>query len=133
MKSQFQNFNYRPSFFFKHKWSFLSRKLLFFLICFCIQIMQAQAFEISGLRIGDSLQSFEKLVGPAKEFITITMDKDSSIVRILYVQENLKNNERTQRLLVRRICDKYGFVVACHDAVSSINGENDKKFVGFID
>ena len=131
MKIQLQGIIYSKFFSLTFNLPFLSRKLFVFLVFFCVQIMQTQAFEISGLRIGDSFQSFEKLVGPAKEFITITMDKNKEIVRVLYIQDNLENNEKIQRHLVERICDKYGFVVACQEALSSINGENDKTFVGF--
>jgi hypothetical protein len=91
----------------------------------------ASAFDVAGLKIGDTVEQFEALDGPAKEFVTITHDPDGNIVRIFYQQEGLPNDERTQAKLVNRICDKYGRVTPCYSAMSDIES-NDKQFLRFF-
>ncbi len=89
------------------------------------------AFDVAGLRIGDTVEQFEALDSPAKEFLTITHDPEGKIVRIFYQQEGLPNDERTQAKLVSRICDKYGRVTPCYSAMSEIES-NDKQFLRFF-
>lgn len=89
------------------------------------------AFDVAGLRIGDTVEQFEALEGPAKEFLTITHDPEGNIVRIFYRQEGLPNDERTQAKLVNRICNKYGRVTPCYSAMSDIES-NDKQFLRFF-
>ncbi len=91
----------------------------------------AFAFDVAGLRIGDTVEQFEALESPAKEFLTITHDPKGNIVRIFYRQEGLPNDERTQTKLVNRICDKYGRVTPCYSAMSDIES-NDKQFLRFF-
>ena len=91
----------------------------------------ASAFDVAGLRIGDTVEQFEALESPATEFLTITHDPEGNIVRIFYRQEGLPNDERTQTKLVNRICDKYGRVTPCYSAMSDIES-NDKQFLRFF-
>ena len=64
----------------------------------------ASAFDVAGLRIGDTVEQFQALESPAKEYLTITHDPDGKIVRLFYRQEGLPNDEKTQAKLVNRIC-----------------------------
>lgn len=91
----------------------------------------ASAFDVAGLRIGDTVEQFQALQSPAKEYLTITHDPDGKIVRLFYRQEGLPNDERTQAKLVNRICDKYGRVTPCYSALSEIES-NDKQFLRFF-
>ncbi len=96
-----------------------------------ISVNSSFAFDIAGFEIGDSSKSFQKFEGPAKQFMTITIDKKDTIVRILYIQKNIINNEENQSYLINKICNKYGLVVTCQEALSSIEGKNNTKFTGF--
>lgn len=89
------------------------------------------AFDVAGLKIGDTVEQFEALQSPAKEYLTITHDPEGKIVRIFYQQEGLPNDERTQAKLVNRICNKYGRVTPCYSALSEIES-NDKQFLRFF-
>jgi len=89
------------------------------------------AFDVAGIQIGDPLAKFEALSSPAKEFMTVTTSEDGQIVRIVYQQEGLENDEATQAKLVRRICDKYGWETPCYIAMQEIEG-NDKRFLDFF-
>ena len=60
------------------------------------------AFDVAGLRINDSVDDFQNLVGPAKEYLTVTHDPEGKIVRIFYRQEGLPNDPQTQTKLVNR-------------------------------
>ena len=61
------------------------------------------AFDVAGLKIGDTVDDFQNLESPAKEFLTITHDPDGNIVRVFYRQGGLPNDEKTQAKLVNRI------------------------------
>tara|TARA_A100001388_G_C28678017_1_gene454941 strand:- start:97 stop:606 length:510 start_codon:yes stop_codon:yes gene_type:complete len=89
------------------------------------------AFDVAGLRINDSVDDFQNLVGPAKEYLTVTHDPEGKIVRIFYRQEGLPNDPQTQTKLVNRICDKYGYVTSCSVAISEINSK-EKNFLRFF-
>lgn len=89
------------------------------------------AFDVAGLKIGDTVDDFQSLESPAKEFLTITHDPDGNIVRVFYRQEGLPNDEKTQAKLVNRICNKYGFKLSCSTALSEIEGNNKKRFLRF--
>ena len=89
------------------------------------------AFDVAGLKIGDTVDDFQSLESPAKEFLTITHDPDGNIVRVFYRQEGLPNDEKTQAKLVNRICNKYGRVTPCYSALSEIES-NDKQFLRFF-
>ena len=87
------------------------------------------AFDVAGLRINDSVDDFQNLVGPAKEYLTVTHDPEGKIVRIFYRQEGLPNDPQTQAKVVNRICDKYGYVTSCSVAISEINSkEKNNKY-----
>ena len=84
------------------------------LAAFALSISHASiAFDIAGLKIGDTVDDFQSLESPAKEFLTVTHDPDGNIVRVFYRQEGLPNDEKTQAKLVNRICNKYGFKLSC--------------------
>ena len=89
------------------------------------------AFDVAGLKIGDTVDDFQSLESPAKEFLTITHDPDGNIVRVFYRQGGLPNDEKTQAKLVNRICNKYGRVTPCYSALSEIES-NDKRFLRFF-
>ncbi|MBU24429.1 MAG: hypothetical protein CMD99_00150 [Gammaproteobacteria bacterium] len=89
------------------------------------------AFDVAGLRLNDSVDDFQNLVSPAKEYLTITHDREGKIVRIFYQQEGLPNDLKTQTKLVNRICDKYGRVTSCSLALSEINSR-DRNFLRFF-
>lgn len=91
----------------------------------------AVAFDIAGLRIGDSVNAFRSINGPAEQFLTITHNPENKIVRIFYRQEGLPNDKRTQAKLINRICDKYGHVGSCHTALSEIKS-NKTQFLRFF-
>lgn len=91
----------------------------------------SMAFDVAGLKIGDTVDDFQSLESPAKEYLTITHDPDGNIVRIFYRQEGLPNDEKTQAKLVNRICNKYGRVTPCYSALSEIES-NDKQFLRFF-
>lgn len=91
----------------------------------------ALAFDVAGIRIGDELAKFDALNTPAKEFMTVTTGEDGRIVRIIYQQAGLENDEETQAKLVRRICDKYGWETPCYIAMQEIEG-NDRRFLDFF-
>ncbi|MGA1109790.1 MAG: hypothetical protein ACO3TX_14695 [Pseudomonadales bacterium] len=91
----------------------------------------AFAFDVAGIQIGDELAKFDALNTPAKEFMTVTTGEDGRIVRIIYQQAGLENDEETQAKLVRRICDKYGWETPCYIAMQEIEG-NDKRFLDFF-
>ena len=103
-----------------------------FLAALVVMLSQASlAFDIAGLQIGNSIDDFQSLDSPAKEFLTITHDPEGKIVRIFYRQEGLPNDEKTQVKLVNRICNKYGRVTPCYLALSEIES-NDKQFSRFF-
>lgn len=89
------------------------------------------AFDVAGLKIGDTVDDFQSLESPAKEFLTITHGPNGNIVRVFYRQEGLPNDEKTQAKLVNRICNKYGRVTPCYSALSEIES-NDKQFLRFF-
>jgi hypothetical protein len=89
------------------------------------------AFDVAGIQIGDALAKFDALNSPAKEFMTVTTGDDGRIVRIVYQQAGLENDEETQAKLVRRICDKYGWETPCYIAMQEIEG-NDARFLDFF-
>ncbi|MBU28939.1 MAG: hypothetical protein CMD54_02345 [Gammaproteobacteria bacterium] len=89
------------------------------------------AFDVAGLRLNDSVDDFQNLVSPAKQYLTVTHDPKGRIVRIFYQQEGLPNDSQTQKKLVNRICDKYGRVTSCYSALSEIK-KRDKKFLRFF-
>ena len=91
----------------------------------------SMAFDVAGLKIGDTVDDFQSLESPAKEYLTITHDPDGNIVRIFYRQEGLPNDEKRQAKLVNRICNKYGRVTPCYSALSEIES-NDKQFLRFF-
>ena len=102
------------------------------LVAFALSISHASiAFDVAGLKIGDTVDDFQRLESPAKEFLTITHDPDGNIVRVFYRQEGLPNDEKTQAKLVNRICNKYGRVTPCYLALSEIES-NEKKFLRFF-
>jgi hypothetical protein len=105
-------------------------RLLFAAIAFSLS-QAAIAFDVAGLKIGDTVDDFQTLESPAKEFLTITHDPEGKIVRIFYRQEGLPNDEKTQAKLVNRICNKYGRVTPCYSALSEIES-NDKQFLRFF-
>ena len=37
------------------------------------------AFDVAGLRINDSVDDFQNLVGPAKEYLTVTHDPEGKL------------------------------------------------------
>ena len=101
------------------------------LVAFALSISQTSiAFDIAGLKIGDTVDDFQSLESPAKEFLTITHDPDGNIVRVFYRQEGLPNDEKTQAKLVNRICNKYGRVTACCRTALSEIEYNEKSFYG---
>ena len=103
-----------------------------FLAALALSLPQASlAFDVAGLQIGDSVDDFQSLDSPAKEFLTLTHDPEGNIVRIFYRQEGLPNDEKTQAKLVNRICNKYGRVTPCYSALSEIES-NDKQFLRFF-
>ncbi|HBX26399.1 MAG TPA: hypothetical protein DEF72_03090 [Gammaproteobacteria bacterium] len=89
------------------------------------------ALDVAGLRINDSVDDFQNLMSPAKQYLTVTHDPEGRIVRIFYQQEGLPNDSQTQKKLVNRICDKYGRVTSCYSALSEIKAR-DKKFLRFF-
>jgi len=102
------------------------------LTALALSLSQASmAFDVAGLKIGDTVDDFQSLESPAKEYLTITHDPDGNIVRIFYRQEGLPNDEKTQAKLVNRICNKYGRVTPCYSALSEIES-NDKQFLRFF-
>lgn len=102
------------------------------LVAFALAISHASvAFDVAGLKIGDTVDDFQSLESPAKEFLTITHDPDGNIVRVFYRQEGLPNDEKMQAKLVNRICNKYGRVTPCYSALSEIES-NDKEFLRFF-
>ncbi len=102
------------------------------LAAFALSISHASiAFDVAGLKIGDTVDDFQGLESPAKEFLTITHNPDGIIVRVFYRQEGLPNDEKTQAKLVNRICNKYGRVLPCYSALSEIKA-NDKQFLRFF-
>lgn len=102
------------------------------LVAFALSISHASvAFDIAGLKIGDTVDDFQSLESPAKEFLTITHDPDGNIVRVFYRQEGLPNDEEMQAKLVNRICNKYGRVTPCYSALSEIES-NEKEFLRFF-
>jgi len=102
------------------------------LVAFALSISHASvAFDVAGLKIGDTVDDFQSLESPAKEFLTITHDPDGNIVRVFYRQEGLPNDEKMQAKLVNRICNKYGRVTSCYSALSEIES-NDKEFLRFF-
>ncbi len=102
------------------------------LAAFALSISQTSiAFDVAGLKIGDTVDDFQSLESPAKEFLTITHDPNGNIVRIFYRQEGLPNDEKTQAKLVNRICNKYGRVTPCYAALSEIESD-DKRFLRFF-
>ena len=102
------------------------------LVAFALSISQTSiAFDVAGLKIGDTVDDFQSLKSPAKEFLTITHDPDGNIVRVFYRQEGLPNDEKTQAKLVNRICNKYGFKLSCRTALSEIEGYSKKRFLRF--
>ncbi len=102
------------------------------LSAFALSISQTSiAFDVAGLKIGDTVDDFQSLESPAKEFLTITHDPNGNIVRVFYRQEGLPNDEKTQAKLVNRICNKYGRVTPCYAALSEIES-NDKQFLRFF-
>lgn len=90
------------------------------------------AFDIGGLQIGDTVNDFENLKTPAKQYLTITHDAEGKIVRILYRQKGLPNNKKIQAKLVNRICNKYGRVTSCSSALSEIESSDKKQFLRFF-
>jgi hypothetical protein len=103
-----------------------------FLAALVCSLSQASiALDVAGLQIGDSVDVFQSLGSPAKEFLTITHDSEGKIVRIFYRQNGLPNDEKTQAKLVNRICNKYGRVTPCYSALSEIES-NDKQFLKFF-
>ena len=99
---------------------------------FALSISHASiAFDIAGLKIGDTVADFQSLESPAKEFLTVTHDSEGNIVRVFYRQEGLPNDKKTQAKLVNRICNKYGRVMPCYSALSEIESK-DKKFLRFF-
>ena len=112
------------------KISLVNPRLL--LAAFALSISHASiALDIAGLKIGDTVDDFQSLESPAKEFLTVTHDPDGNIVRIFYRQEGLPNDEKTQAKLVNRICNKYGRVTPCYSALSEIESD-DKRFLRFF-
>jgi hypothetical protein len=105
-------------------------RLLLAAIAFSLS-QAAIAFDVAGLKIGDTVDDFQSLESPAKEFLTITHDPEGKIVRIFYRQEGLPNDEKTQAKLVNRICNKYGRVTPCYSALSEIKWK-DKRFLRFF-
>ena len=102
------------------------------LVAFALSISHASvAFDVAGLKIGSTVDDFQSLESPAKEFLTITHDPDGNIVRVFYRQEGLPNDEKMQSKLVNRICNKYGRVTPCYLALSEIES-NDKEFLRFF-
>ncbi len=102
------------------------------LVAFALSISHASvAFDVAGLKIGSTVDDFQSLESPAKEFLTITHDPDGNIVRVFYRQEGLPNDEKMQSKLVNRICNKYGRVTPCYSALSEIES-NDKEFLRFF-
>ena len=102
------------------------------LAAFALSISHASvAFDVAGLKIGSTVDDFQSLESPAKEFLTITHDPDGNIVRVFYRQEGLPNDEKMQSKLVNRICNKYGRVTPCYLALSEIES-NDKEFLRFF-
>jgi len=107
-------------------------KSRYLLTALAFSLSQASmAFDVAGLKIGDTVDDFQSLESPAKEYLTITHDPDGNIVRIFYRQEGLPNDEKTQAKLVNRICNKYGRVTPCYSALSEIES-NDKQFLRFF-
>lgn len=92
----------------------------------CLFSSQAFAFDVSTLVIGDDVSKFHRLTGPAKEFTTITHDPNNKIVRIFYRQEGMPADLTTQRIIINRICDKYGFTPNCSAALKKIDSGNDE-------
>ena len=112
------------------KFSKMNPRLL--LVAFALSISHASvAFDVAGLKIGSTVDDFQSLESPAKEFLTVTHDPDGNIVRVFYRQEGLPNDEKTQAKLVNRICNKYGRVTPCYSALSEIES-NDKEFLRFF-
>ena len=112
------------------KFSKMNPRLL--LAAFALSISHASvAFDVAGLKIGSTVDDFQSLESPAKEFLTITHDPDGNIVRVFYRQEGLPNDEKMQSKLVNRICNKYGRVTPCYTALSEIES-NDKEFLRFF-
>jgi hypothetical protein len=107
-------------------------KLVFLPVILALTLSQAtMALDVAGLRIHDSVDDFQNLVSPAKQYLTITHDPEGRIVRIFYQQEGLPNDAKTQASLVNRICDKYGRATSCYSALSEIKSR-DKKFLRFF-
>jgi hypothetical protein len=106
-------------------------RLLFAAIAFSLS-QAAMAFDVAGLKIGDTVDDFQTLESPAKEFLTITHDPEGKIVRIFYRQEGLPNDEKTQAKLVNRICNKYGRVTPCYSALSEIESNDKTQFLRFF-
>jgi len=103
-----------------------------FLATLVVSLSQVSlAFDVAGLQIGDSVDDFQSLDSPAKEFLTITHEPEGKIVRIFYRQEGLPNDKKTQKKLVNRICNKYGHVTPCYSALSEIES-NDELFFRFF-
>ncbi|MEE2820585.1 MAG: hypothetical protein VX915_02415 [Pseudomonadota bacterium] len=107
-------------------------KFRLFLGAFALSISHMSiAFDVAGLKIGDTVDNFQSLESPAKEFLTITHDLNGNIVRVFYRQEGLPNDEKTQAKLVNRICNKYGLVTPCYSALSKIESD-DERFLRFF-
>ena len=90
------------------------------------------ALDIAGLQIGDTVDDFQNVQGPAKQYLTITHDSEGKIVRILYRQKGLPNDKKTQIKLVNRICNKYGRVTPCTSALDEIESNDKKQFLRFF-
>ena len=108
-------------------------KIPFILVAiFFLIIQRALAFDIAGLQIGDTVDDFEKIQAPAKEYLTITHDPKGKIVRILYRQRDLPNDKKTQIKLINSICNKYGHVISCSSALADIESDDEKQFLRFF-
>jgi hypothetical protein len=106
----------------------LYQKFFWVLFWCCFFFKPSFAFDVATLRLGDHYSSFEALTGPAKEFLTVTHGPSNRIVRIYYRQEGLPADEITQKIIVNRICEKYGFAPACRSQIESIESGEDVQF-----
>ena len=89
------------------------------------------AFDVAGLRINDSVDDFQNLVGPAKEYLTVTHDPEGKLFGFSIDRKVYRMIHRRKTKLVNRICDKYGYVTSCSVAISEINSK-EKNFLRFF-